>query len=851
MARSVLVALVLVGLSLGAIATHLGLESNRHGGQPLRSKGAKFVDLSKPTDVDPEVDCGLKVAAWDYARQILPERGVLASVFDGLQLGVTCGMDRPSDVSAASVRADVLGAAKQYYVPNHATAGVSLYVDPVAGKDAIGRGALSSPFKTISFALAQSRGLRPTLADGATIQLVLRGGLYNVPHTIKIGADDSYLDIGAYGDEEPVLSGSCVLGKLAWRKVASPPAKHVGDGAIYVADVSSHNCGQFDTLFVNGRRAVRARYPNGNPETTGLHTNPTGYISQAKSWLPQNTYPAATEIHIDNPSRRNHFPTFAVGIGGSVVQFDPPVSYFATQAPVGGGAGTYGVPGGLEYNVEDLPDRSYAHPEVGIVHAFHYHHWGGWQFRIDSHNETANTFQWTYGGFQEARGEPLGGTEYYIENLLEELDAPGEWYLDYKTNNLYYYPNSTNFQSAVYTASGLETIIRIEGDKKEPVRNVSIHGLTFTQTAPTFMKAYEAPSGGDWSVHRGATLFIEGCEFATVAGNTFNATGGNAVFLSNYNRGAVVARNEFFLLGDSAIVAVGKMQLNDGTNGDQPRGSLIEGNIARDFGVYSKQVCGFVQSLACETTVRNNVFFNGPRAGINFNDGFGGGNLVQGNLMFNLVRETSDHGPFNSWDRVPYLHDLNDDGVATLMPHMSNVTGNFLFNNYNSVWPIDHDDGSMYYYDTKNVLVYGGYKNFLGHHQTVVNNVYIFPDAFYETKLMSRPFCLDSLWGQYGDSGYSNVWANNVCMLSAPQAVAYTISPCDENDTYGVIPFTSSNSFYTPNGTVTIPCGSVDWDINRATEHGYDIGSHVQELPTSGDIVKMVRDFLKIESPQG
>jgi len=30
------------------------------------------------------------------------------------------------------------------------------------------------------------------------------------------------------------------------------------------------------------------------------------------------------------------------------------------------------------------------------------------------------------------------------------------------------------------------------------------------------------------------------------------------------------------------------------------------------------------------------------------NDGFLGNNLVQGNLVFNMVRETSDHGPFNS-----------------------------------------------------------------------------------------------------------------------------------------------------------------------------------------------------------
>ena len=31
--------------------------------------------------------------------------------------------------------------------------------------------------------------------------------------------------------------------------------------------------------------------------------------------------------------------------------------------------------------------------------------------------------------------------------------------------------------------------------------------------------------------------------------------------------------------------------------------------------------------------------------------GFGGGHVFQGNVVWNMVRETGDHGPLNSWDR--------------------------------------------------------------------------------------------------------------------------------------------------------------------------------------------------------
>ena len=42
--------------------------------------------------------------------------------------------------------------------------------------------------------------------------------------------------------------------------------------------------------------------------------------------------------------------------------------------------------------------------------------------------------------------------------------------------------------------------------------------------------------------------------------------------------------------------------------------------------------------MSCQTHLEGNVFFSGPRAGMNFNDGFGGGNNVESNLLFNFVR---------------------------------------------------------------------------------------------------------------------------------------------------------------------------------------------------------------------
>lgn len=76
-------------------------------------------------------------------------------------------------------------------------------------------------------------------------------------------------------------------------------------------------------------------------------------------------------------------------------------------------------------------------------------------------------------------------------------------------------------------------------------------------------------------------------------------------------------------------------------------------------------------------------------------------------LKLILLPETDDHGPINTWDRVPYLTDLYD-GTQSLNVKENQIHRNFLINNYRSVWPIDHDDGSCFWNDTHNYLVYGG-----------------------------------------------------------------------------------------------------------------------------------------------
>lgn len=624
---------------------------------------------------------------------------------------------------------------------------------------------------------------------------------------------------------------------------------------IMVADLSSQDPVPFMSLFLNGRRAVRARYPDGNPETMGLHTSPTGYVSSAARWLLPASSAPGTEIHIADPERNGtHFPQFQIGIGGSVSVFDPPESYWGTAHPTGGGGRTYYVPTGLEYSdKEGFVNRTWKKPETGVVHTFHCGHWGNWQFAIKGRDNMKKEIYFDYGGYQEARG-CLTGAEWYVENIFEELDAPGEWFYDETEMKLYLYPNGTLPSSGIGT--NLKRLINVQGSMDLPVYNITLMNITFTHTQPTYFEPYEVPSGGDWSIHRGGAVFVEGIDGFTIHKCGFFSPGGNGLFLSNYVRNAVVEANEFVFTGDSAIASIGSAELIDGTNRNQPRGNRIVGNLMHEIGIFGKQTSAYIQALTCETLFSSNVFFNGPRAGINFNDGFGGGNEVSYNLGFNVVRETGDHGPFNSWDRQPYLTRVRDGKTPSLDSAVSNLTRNFLINNYHSTWPIDHDDGSCYYYDTYNYLVYGGYKNYLGHSKVVKYNAYIYPDASHSLRsstnpdsnikgFFSKPFCANSDGSSTGDlpSGWGEVWSNNTCIIGNPNV--YDFGSCNPKASLqGIVPMTAGNKFYAPNKNIYIKCGSEHYTLSDYQKLGYDVGSTVQDVVDTETIIKWGRDLL-------
>ena len=108
-------------------------------------------------------------------------------------------------------------------------------------------------------------------------------------------------------------------------------------------------------------------------------------------------------------------------------------------------------------------------------HAMHPAMWGGFTWRITG--KKANGEITKEGGWQNNRGGAVHPTIRFVEKIFEELDAPGEWFLDRSTHTLYFYPPpGLDLSKATVEATHLTTLIELHGSREKPVRSVGAEG---------------------------------------------------------------------------------------------------------------------------------------------------------------------------------------------------------------------------------------------------------------------------------------------------------------------------------------------------------------------------------------
>ena len=570
------------------------------------------------------------------------------------------------------------------------------------------------PFASIVRARDAIRALKkaPGRADQA-ITVQVRAGTYYISQAITLTPEDSgaparptrYM---AYPGEKPVLCGGRRI--TGWQR---------HKGSIYVADLPEVKDGHwyFRQLFVDGRRQVRARFPNVDPvepfrkgflyvETNGFgmcvgcihnrgdwmkykvevpadgqygfwlyyaaQNKPHGNTDMAGrttvsiddgpgvplmnlpdtgswhtlKWARSATLALTKGTHVlqwqnieggglnldayaicDDPEWTPQGTELAAPAPGRhlvVIQAEQFTASYGPQLRVAGAGGSKTLiackPGTPKQAWADAPDAEIHVFQSGSCRAFKQ------IVKIQSTDSEDATIRVTG---KECIAALRTGDRYFVENVFEELDSPGEWYLDREAGRLYYWPTDGEPEQSRVVAPVVGRIFELLGDAKSgaPVKHVTISGFAMQET--------------DYSPQDGCAGYGMGCEGTVYlrAAADCSVDDNRFVNVGKYGICSVESTRNRFTGNVIEQSAEGGILLLDSSRHN------VSNNYIHHIGAVYKHVGGVVLQGkgSSDNVVANNLIHDSSRYGVTLKNP-GGKNVIEYNEMYDLNLETYDTG---------------------------------------------------------------------------------------------------------------------------------------------------------------------------------------------------------------
>ncbi len=297
---------------------------------------------------------------------------------------------------------------------------IDFHVSP-SGNDAA-EGTMAAPFKTLEQAQRAVRGVNKSMSED--INVYLHEGTYQLSSTLHMsnadgGTNGHFVRYQAAPGETPLVTGGVPVN--GWEL-------YDAERNIWCAkDVVN----RFRQLYVNGKKAIRARHPNCKPN--GDH-----YFNRLAK---VDTVGRAFDVYTDQIKQLENQKKAEIHVmvawADQVLRIDE-VKYNGNTCKI----------------IPQDPERTRlfrrAYPMLGTAFM----------------------------------SNPPKQQCYYLENDMSLLDMAGEWYLDEDSNTLYYMPREgEDMTTANVVAPNVETLIEVKGaNTKEKVQNISFSGIVFAHT---------------------------------------------------------------------------------------------------------------------------------------------------------------------------------------------------------------------------------------------------------------------------------------------------------------------------------------------------------------------------------
>eukprot|EP01047_Picozoa_sp_COSAG01_P023066 COSAG01_NODE_1390_length_10496_cov_8.535116_2_plen_1021_part_00 len=368
-----------------------------------------------PLALKNETDCLLRSLFVEYAASVNPNIGAkegqqMADALEGDPLmGAGC---------TVAVKLPPLAPPTP---PPPPPAGHEVFVDGVRGRDTAA-GTEAAPLRTLAQAVAVLRGSAAAGAKFISLRAVGGDSVLHLRETLRLTAADSHLTLrtapaDAAAGHRAYLSGATPLVGQQWTRVGST---HQNLWSTQLKDVH-----EVASMRIGGGRYWRARFPNGNPETSF----PFKVGLSANHWLQSRPTHGKTRM-ISEPTSTNRNDTvgrdksYSVKTGGnSCARYTPPESHYCN--------GDNDAGGGCVVNDTTLPHAPYRNATGAVITGMHGGMWCSFMYRVASATHAAGVTTFTFdeiGGQQCNRPEGSHG-QILVENVEEELDMCVMWSL--------------------------------------------------------------------------------------------------------------------------------------------------------------------------------------------------------------------------------------------------------------------------------------------------------------------------------------------------------------------------------------------------------------------------------------
>ncbi len=298
------------------------------------------------------------------------------------------------------------------------------------------------------------------------------------------------------------------------------------------------------------------------------------------------------------------------------------------------------------------------------------------------------------------------GQRFFFLNVLEELDQPGEWFLDHQTGILYFWPPGSK-PGAKGAPEVLLSLLAEPLLKLADASHITFRGLTL-----------EATRGSAVEMRGGISNRIAGCLIRNIGGYGVTIAGGT---------GHSVQACDIFDTGDGGVALDG---------GDRqslrPGGHSVENCHFARQGRWSKCYVPAVLMGGVGQRASHNLIHDHPHCAILFN---GNDHFIEFNEIHHIALETGDVGAIYTGrdytyrgNRIRYnfIHDTGGVGMGSMGIYMDDcVSGTEIFGNV--------------FYRVQRAAFLGG-----GRDHQVLNNIFV--DCNYAVELDGRGLNPSPVW---------------------------------------------------------------------------------------------------------